>query len=794
MTIRSLLCGALISASTVSINALTPDRTLLDSGWTVTDGKAKPADATLPHDWSIAHNFSETAPAGNDGAYLPTAALTYTRTLTLDTIMPCSYYLYLEGAYMNSEVSVNGEYADGHPYGYTSYRVDITPLLQQGDNTLEISVDNTAQKNSRWYTGTGLYRPVWLEHYGQAYIEPESMVFTSPGIRPGMAIGRIDANLIETATGRTAPATYVATLTVKSPDGDAEVHSNRFILGVNEHNYPIHIDFPIADPQLWSPDTPAVYEATLTVTDADGTVAEDVIEFGLRTIDFSAEEGFSLNGVPMTINGACVHHDNGLLGAASHSAAEWRKAALLKEAGFNAVRTAHNPPSPSFLRACDHLGLMVIDEAFDGWRQKKNDHDFGEIFDEYYADDLERMILRDRNHPSIIAWSIGNEILERKSPEAVELAADMAAICRSLDADRPVTQALASWDNDWEIYDPLAAQHDIIGYNYMIHKAEGDHERVPERVIWQTESYPRDAFSNYLAVRDHSYIIGDFVWTGIDYLGESGIGRHYYEGDVPGEHYERNLWPWHAAVCGDIDLLGLRKPISYYRQMLHTDEPALTLSVREPEGYRGEIRETLWGHYPTEFSWTWPGHEGKPIEVEVATTLPSVTLYLNDIPVETKKVDESTEYKAIFTLPYEPGTIRAEVTDSEKKTVAQKSLTTAGAPTAINLEAKRYPCDDADYDLIYLTASVVDADGTVNPTATNILTFASTPNGEILATGNADPKDLTGYHVRNRQPYQGYAQAIVKTRRNAAPTLTVSSVTLPTATLLVSPHSDLPKR
>ncbi len=794
MTIRTIICGAMIAACASTISAITPDRTLLDTGWTVTDGRSKPIAVTLPHDWSIAHNFDESAPAGNDGGYLPTAALTYTRTLPLDTILPGSYYLYLEGAYMNSKVSVNGEYADGHPYGYTSYRVDITPFLEPGDNTLEITVDNTAQKNSRWYTGTGLYRPVWLEHYGPIYLEPESMVFTSPGIRPGMAIGRIDANLIETRTGRTVPGTYVATLLVKAPDGTVETHSTPFLIDANKHNYPIHIDFPIADPQLWSPDSPSIYEATLTIADASGIVATDVVEFGLRSIDFTAEDGFSLNGVPMTINGACVHHDNGLLGAASYSAAEWRKAALLKEAGFNAVRTAHNPPSPAFLRACDHLGLMVIDEAFDGWRERKTDHDYGEIFDEYYADDLERMILRDRNHPSIIAWSIGNEILERKSPEAVELAADMAQICRSLDSDRPVTQALAAWDDDWEIYDPIAAEHDIVGYNYMIHKAEGDHERVPDRVIWQTESYPRDAFANYLAVRDHSYIIGDFVWTGIDYIGESGIGRHYYEGEVPGEHYERNLWQWHGSLCGDIDLIGRRKPISYYREMLHTDEPALALAVREPEGYKGTIRETLWGTYPTYESWTWDGHEGKPIEVEIATKLPKVTLYVNDSPVETKPVSEATEYKAVFTIPYQPGTIRAEAYDTDGQKVAERTLSTAGAPASIALEARRYPADDADYDLIYVTASVVDADGNVNPFATDILSFSSTPNGEILATGSADPKDLAGYHVKTRLPYRGYAQAVVKARRNVAPTVTVTSVSLPAATLLLTPKSDLPTR
>lgn len=786
---KKLFASVLILSSLVhAAEAGAPSRLRLDEGWTLDDGVAKPYPVSIPHDWSIAHNFDSIAPAGNDGAYLPTgsAPISYTRIVTLDSIMPGTYMLYIEGAYMDSEVLVNDEIVDGHPYGYSSYRVDITPMLQQGDNKITVNVDNSDQKNCRWYSGTGLYRPVWLEHYGPVYIEPESMVFSSPGIRPGMAIGRIEATLLDTDPLRDVAATYTATLSVTGPGGTVTPVVNRLIMSPSERVLPIHIDFPIPDPALWSPATPNIYTATLEIADANGTVAREEIEFGLRTIDFDAEEGFFLNDEPVVINGACVHHDNGLLGAASYSPAEWRKAELLKEAGFNAVRCSHNPPSPSFLRACDHLGLMVIDEAFDGWREHKTPNDYGSIFDEYYKDDLSKMVLRDRNHPSVIAWSIGNEIIERKSPDAVALAAEMAALCRSLDPSRPVTQALAAWDSDWEIYDPLAAEHDIVGYNYMIHKAEGDHERVPDRVIWQTESYPRDAFKNFLTVRDHPYVIGDFVWTGIDYLGESGIGRHYYEGQVPGEHYERNLWPWHGSLCGDIDLIGRRKPISYYRSMLYNGDTTIYMAVREPDGYKGTIRETLWGTYPTVESWNWPGHEGKPIEVEVISTYPRVALYLDNQLIDTRNVSETTEYKALFTLPYAPGTLRAVAIDKDGNEVGEQSLSTAGDPASVRLDARRYSADDVDYDLIYVTASVVDADGVVNPLADNMLTFSVTPNGEILATGTADMTDLAGYNVRSRVPCRGRVQAIIKTPHNAFPTVTVNSATLPVATLLLT--------
>lgn len=771
-------------ATAIAATAIIPDRTLLDTGWSVAAPGQKPVEVTLPHDWSIHHNFDPEAPAGNDGAYLPTGEgrITYTRTLTLDTIAPGKYYLYIEGAYMDSEVYVNGKIAGYHTYGYSSYRVDITPYLHPGDNTIEITADNSEQKNCRWYSGTGIYRPVWLEHTGPVSI-PGGASYTTVGVRPGMAIGRMVAKIEDTREGEKSP--LMATVTITGPDGALPPIVKPLTFSPLSNSTYLNIEFPIPEPALWTPDTPNIYTLTLEITGNEGKEAADVTEFGIRTIDFNADEGFLLNDEPLLINGACVHHDNGLLGAASYAPAEWRKAQLLKDAGFNAVRTAHNPPSPSFLRACDHLGLMVIDEAFDGWEEPKTPHDYSTVFYQDHMDDLRLMIERDRNHPSIIAWSIGNEILERKTPEAIEIAEEMAGMCRELSPDRAVTQALASWDADWEIYDPLAAEHDIVGYNYMIHKAESDHARVPERVMWQTESYPRDAFKNYLMVRDHPYVIGDFVWTGIDYLGESGIGRHYYEGQVAGEHFERDLWPWHAAQCGDIDLIGQRKPISYYREMLWNGTPTLYMAVREPDGYRGTIRETMWGTYPTVESWNWPGHEGKPIEVEVITTYPTVALYLNDQLIEKKKVSESTEYKAIFTTEYAPGTMKAVALDNTGKPAGETAIATAGQPVAINLEAQRYMTDDCDYDLIYVTASIVDAEGRLNPTATNILSFSVTPNGEILATGSADPTDLTGYTSLTRAAYGGRAQAIVKTGRNTAPTLTVNNATLPTATILL---------
>lgn len=258
--------------------------------------------------------------------------------------------------------------------------------------------------------------------------------------------------------------------------------------------------------------------------------------------------------------------------------------------------------------------------------------------------------------------------------EVVTTARKLADYVHKFDPSRPVTSALAAWDNDWEIYDPLAAVHEIVGYNYLLHRAPVDHQRVPSRVIMQTESYPRDAFANWSLVNGHDYIIGDFVWTAIDYLGESGIGRFYYAGESEGEHYQRNHYPWHGAYCGDIDLTGWRKPISHYRDLLYNPDKKLYLAVKEPDNYYGKVKETLWSVWPTWESWNWPGHEGKEIEVEIYSRYPKVRLYLNDKLIGEKFTEKEQQFKAVFLVSYEPGILKAVGVESEieiEKTILQ---------------------------------------------------------------------------------------------------------------------------
>ena len=712
---------------------------LFDADWQFSRDSTTWRTVNLPHDWSIEGDFDKDAPAGHDGAYLPTGKGWYKKQFNLESLKfkEQKLRLYFEGVYMNAEVYVNGQRAGGHPYGYSSFFVDITPYVKAGQNEVEVRVDNSQQKNCRWYSGSGIYRHVWLLTTGKRYVDEWSVNVATPDIH-----------------------TVNIKAEVVMEDGTRK---------------PVEKSIHVDNPRLWSPEDPYLYHTTI---EAEGDVVP--VTYGIRTIEYSAEKGLLLNGKPIVLNGGCVHHDNGILGAAAFDAAEYRRVRLLKEAGFNAIRTSHNPPSETFLRACDELGLLVIDEAFDGWRDKKNIYDYSMLIDSWWQEDIKAMVLRDRNHPSVFCWSTGNEVIERKKIEVVKTAHNLNTLCRQLDPQkRPVTSALCAWDPEWDIYDPLAAEHDIVGYNYMIHKSQGDHERVPNRVMVQTESYSRDTWRNYRKAQDEPWVIGDFVWTAMDYLGESGIGRWYYEGEPAKEPWEAPMYPNHAAYCGDIDLTGQRKPISHYRSMLwNKDGEQLYMAVREPDGYYGKIRTTMWSVWPTYESWTWPGHEGKNIDVEVYSHYPKVRLYLNDQLVGEKEVAQGM---ATFTLPYQPGTLRAE--GGEEKV----SLQTADEPKIIRLKADHTAFKADGQDLAFITVELTDANGTVNLTANNKLTASVKGSATLIGFGNADIKDCDRYTDSTHKAWKGRALLVVRSiGKKGKATITVQGKGLKTARVNLS--------
>lgn len=712
----------------------------------------------LPHDWSIEGRPEINNPSGNDGGYYPAGIGWYRKTFNLQqNDRLTETIIYFEGVYMNATVFVNGHELGTHPYGFTSFFYDITPYLRTGENTMAIKVDNSQQKNCRWYTGSGIYRNVKLIRTPKMRFEPWGTSISTITVSPQQTV-QVETTV---ANRQDRPQQAVVQYRVLDDDNLLATKEEHVTLEAGETRT-LKTQITLNGAKLWSPETPRLYNLECRLQSSDGLLSDLVsTHFGVRSIEYSAQKGLLLNGLPLKLNGGCLHHDNGPLGAAAYRDAEWRKARLMKEAGFNAVRCSHNPPSEAFLDACDHLGLLVIDESFDGWRSSKTPHDYSTLFDQWWTKDIESMVLRDRNHPSVFCWSIGNEIIERKTPEAVLTAYALAGYVHKLDPTRPVTSALAAWDSDWEIYDPLAAAHDIVGYNYMMHKGPSDHERVPERVMMQTESYPRDAFANWNRLDRNAYIIGDFVWTAIDYLGESGIGRFYYKGESEGEHYQRNQFPWHGAYCGDIDLTGIRKPISYYREMLYNPDRKLYMAVKEPNGYYGEIKETQWSVWPTWECWNWPGHEGKNIDVEIYSRYPAVRLYLNDRLIAEKPTTRNEEFKAIFTIPYAPGTLKVVGVENGKETDA-RILETAGNPARIQLTADHTEITADGESLVYVMAEITDRKGRLVPNADALIKFDVQGAGTLLATCSADLKDESAYTDSRRKAWKGRAMAVIK--------------------------------
>ncbi len=752
-------------------------QTLFDDGWTFSqDGKT--ISVNLPHDWDIytAPN-PESGATGTGGGWYAAGKGEYRKKFA--TPKGEIVKLHFEGVYQKAEVYVNGQKAGQHGYGYTPFTIDVTPYLFKGkrQNEVVVKVNNSEQPNCRWYSGSGIYRHVWLETMPALHIAENGVFVTTPKIEANKATVNVEVTVQN--EGNSEQQSIV----------EVEGQQKTVLLKAGESKK-VDFSYTISNPHLWSPDDPYLYTANVKLSTLSSQLST---KYGIRSFSFDAEKGFVLNGKPMVLNGACVHHDDGVLGAMAFDAAEIRKVKLMKEAGFNLIRTSHNPTTRAFLDACDSIGMLVIGEAFDGWRTAKLKYDYSTLIDSCYREDIHAMVMRDRNHPSIISWSLGNEVIERKELRVVHTARLLKKAVLEIDDTRPITEALCAWDRDWEIYDPHFDVLDVAGYNYMIFKHASDHQRNPKRVMWQTESYPRDAFRNWATVNDHPYVVGDMVWTGLDYLGESGIGRYYYEGERPGESFAEGGQPdWHGAYCGDVDITGWRKPISHYREMLWdvkgqwSKANGLYMAVKEPNGYRGNIKETMWSVWPTWESWNWtgstnykgeavPSWEGKPIDVEVYTKAPEVKLYLNEKLVGTKQVNRETQFKAVFSIPYEVGVLRAE---ADGKSV---TLATAGEPACLRLTADRNVIATGGQDLAYITVEVVDKDGRVCPDAAIPCEAVVKGQGQLMAFASADLKDREPKTSSRVTTWKGRALLVVRSSKTRGKTQINIKSSLPTA-------------
>ena len=716
---------------------------------------------TLPHDWSIGLERAPENPSGTDGGYFPMGAGWYLREIAAPEEWRGKKVLVeFEGVYMNAEVWLNEHFLGRHPYGYTSFTVDLTPFLRLGEvNVLRVSVDNACQVNSRWYSGSGIYRPAWLLVAEPVHVAHWGVYVTTPEVSPAAATVRARTT-VENETETTQDV--VLRSRIVAADGRHISEAMKLVTISAGDRTELTQDVSVPDPQLWSPDAPALYRLETELLAGGRTVDTEATTFGIRTLRFDAEAGFLLNGQPVLLKGGCVHHDNGVLGAASYPRSEERKVALHKASGYNAIRCAHNPPAPAFLDACDRLGMLVMDEAFDCWRQGKNPYDYHVAFDDWWHRDIASMVLRDRNHPSVIIWSIGNEVHERDGrSDGAQIARMLADHMRALDPTRPVSSAICGvWDEHrtWLDTDPVFATLDVGGYNYQWQNYRPDHERHPNRIMAGLESFPLEALESWREVEELPYVIGDFVWTSLDYLGESGIGRVYF-----GEEKEYSLgkYPWHQANCGDLDLCGFKRPQSYYRDILWGRGDALYIAVHHGPIPAGETPIiTRWGWPEVWPDWTWPGHEGELFKVDVYSACEEVELSLNGRSLGVKPAGREQRHIASFDVPYEAGVLRA-VGYRAGQPAAEHQVETAGEPACIRLTPDHRVIRAEAGDLGFVSVEITDAQGRVHPAADDLIIFTLEGEGSLVAVGNSNPVSTESYVGDRRRAFRGRCLAVV---------------------------------
>jgi beta-galactosidase len=783
----SLACAFIALLISTTVAPAAAETRSLSQDWLFKPGENKGAESpgfddrgwrkvAVPHDWSIMDKpdgsppFDPKATAGQDSGYLPGGIGWYRRRLNLTATEAAKVVrLNFEAIYMDADIWVNGERLARQAYGYTAFSVDLTGKVRAGDNVIAVRA-NHPDPSSRWYAGSGIIRPVSLEILDRVHLDPDSIFVTTP-----VATDQRGMVSVKSAVSNRSDKAQTIELVsrVMSAQGAivAETRESRSIAPGARIEAARSLAF--SRPRLWSPDVPNLYTLVQEVRIGGAKIDERRTRFGLRTVTFDARNGMQVNGKPVEMRGGNFHHDNYMIGAAGVPDADRRKVALMKAAGYNAIRSAHNPASQATLDAADELGMLVINEAFDSWNKSKRAQDYSRFFASDWEKDIDRLVISGRNHPSVVLWSIGNEIPESGTPQGVETARRLTARVRMLDPTRPVTQAI---NNDQPLSTAQAAALDVAGYNYHAELFTKDHAKLPDKVMYTAESLPKDAFPYWRAVETMPWVVGDFVWTAVDYLGESGIGWMGYTQDWQ----KLGPYPWNLAYCGEIDATGRKRPAAYYRQILwKTGIDPIAAFVRQPKGTEDLPDRHLYPIIPPHLdwslpdvhpSWTWPGQEGKPLEVEVYSEFPQVELFLNGRSLGRKTTGRETEYKTVFEVPYAPGELRA-VGYRDGREAGRWTLRTASGPDQVAASADRARLPADGESLAYVTLELRDAAGTpiyAQGVDRNVRVRV-TGSGTLAGIGNGNPIDVSSFQSGARRTFHGRAVAVVRAGTEAGP-------------------------
>jgi beta-galactosidase len=759
----------------------------------------------LPHDWSIEGAYDENAPTGGTGGYLPTGIGWYRKTFTLPTGgTNRSVTVDFDGIYEHSTVWLNGHLLGTRPYGYSSFTYDLTPYLNAGggQNVISVKVDNSQQPNSRWYSGSGIYRHTWLQVTDALQVSPWGVWVTTPSVSAASATinvvthvrnGRQGSENVEVRTD------VVRVDGVAIPAGDLVDDSGKYPAGASSamgagDERDFQASLSLKNPQLWSPGSPALYTVKTQVYSGGKLVDETETQVGIRQVEFDVNKGLLINGEHVKMRGMCLHHDGGAVGAAVPEAVIERRLRLLKEMGCNAIRCSHYPMDPALYAICDRLGMLVMDEAFDEWTYRKPQIKFGysDIFAEWYERDVVSLVRRDRNHPSVVIWNAGNEIGEQRSPAGPEIVGKLVTVFHREDPTRPVTAAMDNiFNQDGEAPDAFTEKLDVVGYNYVDRWGKrretqytDDRERYKDRKFIGTEESgvavtrgeykfgsllddndsddvlvlgegPKGPLYVAAAIRasslwrfdaTHDYVIGEFIWTGFDYLGES-------------------KWPRKLTSFGALDTCGFKKDSFYFYQSIWTSEPMVHLLPH----------------------WNWSDRAGTVMPVVAYSNCAAVELFLNgkslgvksrEFPSEgvsgawnhyeePKTQATTADMQFVWDVIYEPGELKAVGYDRRGAIVSRDSVKTAGKPARLEISVDRPSIAAGKRDVAFVTVRALDSDGVFVPLADNQVVFDLTGPARVIGVDNGDPESHASYQGNTRTLFKGMALALVQSKPEA---------------------------
>jgi len=826
-------------------------RTSFNDGWQVRpranmfaelmgSGSEPPVGVTLPHDAMIDGTRS---PDGNHAlGYFAEGDWEYEKHFTApEEWRGKRVMLEFEAVYRTAVVWVNGTMAGHRPFGYSNFTVSLGEHLRYGEDNV-VRVECSARDDARWYSGAGIHRPVHLVIGEPVHVALDGVVVMTPTIDHDGALVVVSTT-VENDTNLTTSTTVTAELL--DADGAAVARAEAPLTMFAGHTEELRQRLHVNAPQRWDVDTPSLYTCCVTLAADDRVLDTAMTTFGVRTLSADPVHGLRINGESVKLRGACIHHDNGVIGSRAIARADERRVELLKAAGFNALRSAHNPMSRSMIDACDRVGMLVMDETFDIWTQAKMNNDYSRAFTEWWRADVEAMVVKDRNHPSVILYSIGNEIPETGNPSGAAIGRALAERIRAIDDTRLVTNAInallscgdtllgplrggpapaaASTDDSdgdgdnnaddadglgintmmtmFEQYLPILLQQEIVstqtaeayayldvaGYNYCESRYEMDGELFPQRVILGTENRPPVVAQGWKLVEALPHVIGDFTWVGWDYLGEAGIGRISFDPPAAdaGGFELMGPYPSLTASSGDLDITGFRRPVSYWREIVFGLAAGPSLAVQPPEHHgQPPSYKSGWALSNAIASWTWPGHEGHPITVEVYADADEVELLVNGTSVGRAPAGADHEFRTLFETRYDAGELVA-VAYRAGIEVGRAVLATASGAVLLQVEVDRAEIRADDTDLAYLEITLVDGAGTTWTSADRAATVTVDGPAELLGLGSANPCTEETFGADTHDTFEGRALAVLRPTGAGTITVTVASPGCETRTVTV---------